>query len=623
LSATARDAAASTHSLHGLREAHPKCGALATATLIYAGLVGAQDAATNATPAPATSPPAATATSTAVPATPTPPTSAPSASAPSTAGPTPADSPHTVQPPPGIARVDAYAEFRRLYDAKQYEAAAKQGQHVVQLVEADKSAPPDELQVALMNLAAAQSFAEDYIGAEATYLRVIGLLEADGRIGSARMARATAGLAAVYNSSNRYNLAVPAYERAITMSRRSEGLFNTDQLPLLDGYVESTTELGQYQQALTAQMYALRIVERSSGVESPQVIDRLESVGRWFTRVGAYEPGRQYLRAAVRMVEKKQGEKSIDLVGPLTAIAESFRRQLLDPDAMRESADADRDSMFHDPGSGATPQSHVPGLLAAEGERALERAVEVVDAQPAPSPLQVADVRTQMGDWYQTRLQIDRALPHYRIAWDAAGKAPDVNGKSVRELLFGRPVLLHYVRSSEWDRYARKPASEIQARSVDIELTVSGDGRVRARRIVANDGDTHMGEEALDAADTARYRPRFVDGTPVETNDVHLVQTYYVPIEKTAPADASKPDGSTPGGESPAKGAQAGAPPNEAPASQSDSAAQPPPASQSGAAAAPAQAPPSDAAPPPNSAPQAAPGPQAAPASTTGKDQPG
>jgi hypothetical protein len=162
----------------------------------------------------------------------------------------------------------------------------------------------------------------------------------------------------------------------------------------------------------------------------------------------------------VRIVEKKQGPNAIELVGPLTAIAESFRRQLLDPVAMRESNDADRNSVFHD-ATNLPMQSHVPGLLAAEGERALTRAVQIVDAQPHPSPLQVADVRTQMGDWYQTRLQNDRALPHYKVAWEAATHAPDVAGKSLRELLFGRPVLLHYVRSSEWDRYAKRPPTEV------------------------------------------------------------------------------------------------------------------------------------------------------------------
>jgi len=145
----------------------------------------------------------------------------------------------TTTVPVGIARADAYAEFRRLYDLKEFDAAAKQGQRVVELIEADSTATSDDLQVALMNLAAAQSFAQDYISAEATYNRVIALLETEGKVGSARMARATAGLAGVYSSGKRYQLAVPAYERALQMSRRSEGLFNEEQLPLLDGFADA------------------------------------------------------------------------------------------------------------------------------------------------------------------------------------------------------------------------------------------------------------------------------------------------------------------------------------------------------------------------------------------------
>ena len=172
--------------------------------------------------------------------------------------------------------------------------------------------------------------------------------------------------------------------------------------------------------------------------------------------------------------------------------------------------------------------------------------------QPKPSPVQVADVHTQMGDWYQTRLQHERALPQYKLAWVAAEQAPILDGKSLRELLFGKPILLHYTRPTEWDRYARRPADEVVAHTVEIDLTVSTEGRVRGRKLVSNEGDAHMAEEALEAADTARYRPRFVDGNPVETPDVRLTQTYYEPIETPKNPEAT---------ESPSGGAQpAGAP---------------------------------------------------------------
>jgi tetratricopeptide (TPR) repeat protein len=501
----------------------------------------------------AETPPAAT-PSAETPSAETPPAETPPAQMPPAESPpiqTPADvaptAPPAVAGPPGTARIEAYAEFRRLFDSKQFEAAAVQGRKVVEITEADPTASADDLQIALMNLAAAQSFSQDHLGAEATYSRVIGMLETEGRVGSARMARATAGLASAYGESKRYALAIPAYERAISLSRRSEGLFSEEQLPLLDGYATALTETGQLQAALQAMSYGLRIADRRFGPEDPRSLQRIEQLGRWYTRVGYYEGARQTLRSAVRIIEKKSGESSPELVGPLTAIAESYRRQLLDPAAMSNSSeDADRNSVFHE--SGSSPSlTRMPGLLASEGERALERAVAIVDGQPTPDPVQVANVRVQMGDWYQTRLQHERALPHYKLAWQAAGRVPVGGDKSLRDLLFARPVLLHYYPSSEWDRYARRPPDQIVARTVEIELTVSTEGSVRARKLLTNEGDERMAEEALEAADTARYRPRFIDGAPAETNDVRLVQTYYEPIEPPPDEqEAGKPAGQSP-----------------------------------------------------------------------------
>ena len=470
----------------------------------------------------------------------------------------PAESPPAVAPPASAAdaavaaapsvssRVDAQAEFRRLLDAKDYQAAIEQGRRIVELVRQDATATSEDLQIALLNLGAVQALADDSVGATETYQQVIRMIEGEGHLTTSRMSRAVAGVANAYYEAKRYDLAADAYDRALQLNRRNEGLFNEEQLPLLDRRADSLTSLGRYEEALQALAYGMRVAERRYGAEDQRTIDRLEQLGRWYTRVGAYEASRQALRNAVRLVEKRSGPNAIELVGPLLAIGESYREQLLDPEAMRESAEDDRNSVFHDSNASTGMPSRTPGLLAAEGERALERAVEIVDQQPQPSPVQVVDVRTQLGDWYQTRLQHDRALPQYQLAWAAAGQTPPLNGKSLREMLFDQPILLHYTPATDWKRYARRPADEVVARTVEIDLTVSAQGRVTGRKLVSNEGDAHMAEKALEAADTARYRPRFVDGKPVETPDVRLTQTYYEPIEKPkSPDDTATPAPST------------------------------------------------------------------------------
>ena len=132
--------------------------------------------------------------------------------------------------------------------------------------------------------------------------------------------------------------------------------------------------------------------------------------------------------------------------------------------------------MFHD--EAFAPPTVSPGVLAAEGEKALQRAVALAEARKEPSFVQIADVRTQLGDWYQVFGQPERALPQYVQAWHAAKKVTaQAAGKPLTTLLFGEPALLHFVRPEGWDRYAKRKPDEMEVRSVSTLFTVDAEGR--------------------------------------------------------------------------------------------------------------------------------------------------
>ena len=413
-------------------------------------------------------------------------------------------------------------------------------QQVVDLTDPKAGPGGEELQVALMNLATAQYYAGDYLGSETSYLRVIELIEATGRMTNPRLARANAGLARTYHAAKRHELAVPRFERAIALSRRGEGLFNEDQLPLLENYADSLSAVDRMQEALQARRYALRIVERKHGAGSLQYARELESVGRWYARAGAYDASRMSLRRAIEIIEATQGPGSPLLVGPLTGLADCARRQILDPARQAQSsADYDRTSMFHDP-TAPIPASVSPSTIAADGQKALERAVEVASNRPDPSPAQVADARTQLGDWFQWRQQPEKALPQYQQAWLAASRV-DVDGKPLSETLFGRPVLLYYTWPESWDRYRARPATEAELRIVEIEVTVNPQGRVQDVKVVDDVGDPKLAGQAVRAAETARYRPRMESGQPVATPGVAFSQPFYVLLEPPPAPAGDKP----------------------------------------------------------------------------------
>jgi len=431
-------------------------------------------------------------------------------------------------------RAQAHAEFMRLFDAGEYAAAVEQGRKVVELTGRQGTGHDEELQVALMNLALAEQRAGDYVAAEAGFQRVIELIEASGRMTSPRLARAYAGLGVTYHAARRFDLAATSLERAVALSRRSEGLFNEDQLPLLEKQADALTELGRFEEALVALRYALRIVGRRDGERSLAFARRLESIGRWYTRVRSFEAGRATLRRSADLVESIEGPGATALVGPLTGIADNARRWLTDP-LIRElgSADAERSGMFHDPVM-PMPPSLSPGTIATEGLKALERAAAIVDAHPDASPALVAGVHAQLGDWHTARGSSGQARSSYERAWKAAGLAPD--GAGLQRALFGAPQLIRYDPPDDWDRHARKPPEEIERYDVEIELSVNADGSVAGARVVTGGGDERLENQALRAAESARYRPRLVDGQPADTSGVRLLQPFYVLREARPPA---------------------------------------------------------------------------------------
>jgi len=449
-------------------------------------------------------------------------------------------------PRPADASPDAaYAEFKRLFEAGEHAAAVEQARKVVELAEQAGTAKSEDLTVAVMNLGLAERTAGDYVAAEASYQRAIGLIEASGRLTSPRYARAHTGLALTYYDARRHDLAAPAFDKAIALNRRAEGLFNEEQLPLLGKQADSLTELGRVEEALQAHRYALRLVARRSGERSLPYARELESLGRWYTRARAYDASRATLKRSAELYAALQGPEALELIGPLTGIAENARQWVYDPVARAQSAeDAERRAMYHDPVMPGPP-SLSPSTIESEGLRALERAVAIADSNPDAPPTTVAAVRLQLGDWYQAKQAPERALPNYQQAWKSAVQVTE-NGRPLSEALFGAPLLLNFSAPDGWNRYAQRPPEEVQRRDVEVEMTVTAQGRVQDARVVADGGDTRLASRGLRAAESGRYRPRLVDGAPVDTPGVRFIQPFYVlratpPGESPADATGSQP----------------------------------------------------------------------------------
>jgi hypothetical protein len=212
----------------------------------------------------------------------------------------------------------------------------------------------------------------------------------------------------------------------------------------------------------------------------------------------------------------------------------------MDPNvSFTSSADEQGRTLYHDPVVPGPP-SLSPSMVASEGLRALERATAIVDSNPDAPPASIAAVHVQLGDLYQIRQAPESALPQYQRAWQAAARTPPVDGRPMQEVLFGSPLLLQYVLPDGWNRYAARPPEEAERRLVEIEATVDAEGRLKDPTLLSDAGDPKFAQRALRAAETARYRPRFVDGQPADTPGVRFSQPLYVLREGV---DSESPDG--------------------------------------------------------------------------------
>ncbi|MGI9246810.1 MAG: tetratricopeptide repeat protein [Steroidobacteraceae bacterium] len=445
-----------------------------------------------------------------------------------------------------MGATDAYSAFHGHFDAGRYGAAVPYARRVLELAEKQSPDPTaEDVQVALMNLATSEYLADDYVAAEASFLRAIELVQSSGRPLNDRLARAYGGLASAYHDGQRHDLAVKNFEQAVGLTRRHDGLLTERQLPLLEQYVDSLTELGRYQEALQGQRYILRIVTRKYGENSVELAPTLEKIGRWYANVGAYDQSRRLLKQAMQIVETAEGPNSLRLVPLLAALAACDRQQLLDPaQQVLAVQDPDRTAMFREPG--VIPIAYSPQLLLNEGEKSLLRAVQIAEDGAETAPLRVVEVRTQLGDWYQSGNQPERALPHYQRAWTAASRVTAlVQGKSVVEALYGQPVLLQLTRPDGWKRYAERQPEQIEVRNVIVQVTVNAQGRVEKPQVLDDSGDPKRAERTVDALkSTARYRPRIEGGDPVPTQ-VTFSQpwTVLLPPPESAPAGATTDKG--------------------------------------------------------------------------------
>lgn len=405
-------------------------------------------------------------------------------------------------------RVALHAEFRTLFDAAKYAEALPVAERVVALSEEQYGKDARSLVNPLTNLGTTQLRMQNYAAAETSYRRAVSVLEAGSTSTDRALVRPLHGLGMTYLAARQYADAATSLKRALDLSRNLDGLFNLDQRTILEPLIAAYVAGNRISDAEKEQEYALRVAEQNFGTNDVRMLGPIDTYARWLEFVGRYSTAREKHYRALGLAESRVGRSSVATVAPLRGISRTYRLEYVNGAEIIETptTDATFGSMAESRPAGLNPN----GLIALTNARHILMKQEPRDRQT------IAEVETELGDWYVTNESIREARVAYRQAWEnykAAGATAPLDAP--RQLAYRGP-------QASIARFRGGDIDDFEERFVEVVFTVKQNGDVDDVKVTSADAAESYQRTVVSSARRAVYAPRVVEGELIDTPGVTL-----------------------------------------------------------------------------------------------------
>lgn len=421
-------------------------------------------------------------------------------------------------PPP---RPESQQEFWARYDKRDWSAAIAEARRLVQTATEHAKQKPLELANALTLLGNALLSSGDKVTAELSYREALRITESQASGADPALLDPLRGLGYTLALLERHEEAIPYLERALIVSRRAYGLFDMGQQGLLRQLATSLTHTGRVVDGAKHMLYLQRVGERTFGERDPRLAPLLCVIGDWYVDTGNFMPGRDRYREAINIVERKLGKNDPALVQPLRGLARSYVQEIY---FISHGYQSQQDRTMSDPTS-LEPKGINPKYISSDGERSLQRALAILDARPDTTPALLTETLIQFGDWYQIKHQPDKALTYYRRAATLAASV-DTRSPEAAAAPLSFPVRVYYPMPPLAMRNRQLAPEQTDEKFVSVQFTVTGTGDVEDAKVIEQNGTQRQASEALQAIRASRYRPKFVNGEPVNTQGVVIREVF-------------------------------------------------------------------------------------------------
>jgi TonB family protein len=426
-----------------------------------------------------------------------------------------------------LQRPESQQEYWAQIDRRDWSAAVTAAEQLVAAARTTAAQQPLTLAEALTLLGNAQFSAGNFDAAQTAFNESLKVTEARVGAASSKLLDPLRGLGYTLAASERHKEAIPPLERALLLDRRSYGLYDMGQQKVLRQLAESLVKVGRPEDAQRHVAYLVQLGERVYGRRDPRQVPILCFAAGWHGDVGDFISARAIYRAAVDIVDRKLGPNDLASVEPLRGLAGTYTQELYFSTLGLRTQTLDRQPTSAD-GSSNQQRELNPRYLGTEGEKALERAVKQLEAQPPSAHDTLLSTLIQTGDWFQIKHMPEKAMPYYRRAAAlkatlvAASTTPPPAGATAASSApldpLSFPVRVYYPTPSQATRNTLLPAEQVDERFVEVQFTVTDSGDVEDAKITDANGTQREAADTLAAIRAARFRPKFVNGEPVETS---------------------------------------------------------------------------------------------------------
>ncbi len=396
-----------------------------------------------------------------------------------------------------------FDNFQRFLADKNFDEADVSAKKVVEMAIRFYGPQTHETARALNNLAIVQHQNQQYDAAIQNFSSAIEILEAlEDRL-NASLVNPLKGLGAAQLSQGRPDLATRTFQRATHITHVNEGPHNIEQVEILESLAEATVRMGELADAreVLDRIHMLNV--RHFKGDALGLLPSLMRRGEWQHRAGYYNDERATYRRAIRIIETTAGKEDPRLIPPLLKLGESYYY----------------DVFYQSPGP----------VSVATGETYFKRAVRIAESSQDLPWLELANTRLALADYFSYKEAHNRARKIYKQVWDSLSS--DEDRLEMRRELLEVPITL---QSGQLPLYAggpssapREPGSFLKG-TIRVDFTVSTRGRVRSIRTEANPHEfTDMQRMVHREIRRRMYRPQFVNGAPVESENQVFVHEFY------------------------------------------------------------------------------------------------